>query len=79
MTDEMRVKPSLSSSMLKNYKNKLVSAEKAVSVIKSGDNIAIHSNCAFPRTLIEALVERKDELRDVQLIHALSVGELPYL
>jgi len=79
MTDEMRVKPSLSSSMLKNYKNKLVSAEKAVSVIKSGDNIAIHSNCAFPRTLIEALVERKDELRNVQLIHALSVGELPYL
>ncbi|GAB1348962.1 acetyl-CoA hydrolase/transferase C-terminal domain-containing protein [Ignavibacteriales bacterium] len=79
MTDEIRVRPNLSSSILKNYKNKLVSAEKAVSVIKSGDNVAVHSNCAFPRTLIDALVDRKDELRDVQLIHALSVGELPYL
>lgn len=79
MTEEIKIKTNLPASMLKNYKNKLVPAEEAVSVIKSGDNIAVHSNCAFPRTLIEALVQRKESLRDVQLIHALSVGELPYL
>lgn len=79
MTEEIKLRKNLPSSMLKNYNNRVVSAAEAVRAIKSGDNVAVHSNCAFPRTLIDALVKRKEELRDVQLIHALSVGELPYL
>jgi acetyl-CoA hydrolase len=79
MTDEIKIRANLSSSVLKSYKNKLVTAEQAVSVVKSNDFLAVHSNCAFPRKLIEALVKRKDELNNVRLVHALSVGELPYL
>lgn len=79
MVTEARPMPVSSTGVLKSYKSKLVSADEAVSVIKSGDRIAVHSNCSFPLTLIKALVNRKDELTDVHLIHALSVGELPYL
>jgi 4-hydroxybutyrate CoA-transferase len=64
---------------LESYKRKLVSADEAVKNIKSGDKILIHSNCAFPSALVEALVSRKDELRDVEIMHALAVGDIPYL
>ncbi len=63
----------------KNYRNKVVSPDEAVRVIKSGDNVLIHSNCAVPGTLVDAMVRRKDELKDVKIYHALSVGDLPYL
>ncbi len=79
--------PSVSSQKTKNYatnyqtryKSKIVSAEEAVKVIKSGDKIVIHSNCAVPKLLIEKMVERKSELYDVEIIHVLAVGDLPYL
>jgi acetyl-CoA hydrolase len=64
---------------LQNYKSKLRTPEEAVSVVKSGDKIVMHGNCAFPMTLINALVARKDELENVQILHALTVGDLPYL
>jgi 4-hydroxybutyrate CoA-transferase len=66
-------------SILNNYKSKIVSAEEAVKCIKSYDKILIHSNCAFPANIVEALVKRKDELEQVEIYHALTVGELPYL
>lgn len=68
-----------SSFWLQNYKSKLRTPEEAVKIIKSGDKIVMHGNCAFPMTLINALVARKDELENVQIIHALTVGDLPYL
>ncbi|GAB1442565.1 acetyl-CoA hydrolase/transferase C-terminal domain-containing protein [Ignavibacteriales bacterium] len=79
MTDEIKLGTNLSSSVLTNYKKKLVTAEQAVRVVKSNDNIFVHANTAFPMTLIEAMVARKEELQNVQLIHCLSVGKLPYL
>jgi 4-hydroxybutyrate CoA-transferase len=66
-------------SILNNYKSKLVTADEAVRCIKSHDKIIIHSNCAFPSTLVNAMVKRKDELEMVEIYHALTVGELPYL
>lgn len=68
-----------SSFWLQNYKSKLRTPEEAVKIIKSGDKIVMHGNCAFPMTLINALVARKDELENVQILHALTVGDLPYL
>lgn len=79
MTDEIKLGTNLSANVLTTYKRKLVTAEQAVRVIKSNDNIIVHANTAFPLTLIEAMVARKDELHNVQLIHCLSVGKLPYL
>lgn len=78
MVTEMSNKINIVSSVLKNYSQKVVSAEEAVSVVKSNDKIVVHSNCAIPFNLIDALVKRED-LEGVELIHALSVGSLPYL
>ncbi|MDR3609883.1 MAG: acetyl-CoA hydrolase/transferase C-terminal domain-containing protein [Ignavibacteriaceae bacterium] len=66
-------------SILNNYKAKIVNADEAVRCIKSHNKIIIHSNCAFPSALVEAMVRRKDELEQVEIYHALTVGELPYL
>jgi len=70
---------SISFNILHTYNRKVVSADDAVKAIKSGDKILIHSNCAFPSTLVEAMVKRKDELFDIEIFHALTVGDLPYL
>ncbi|MBU2586024.1 MAG: 4-hydroxybutyrate CoA-transferase, partial [Bacteroidetes bacterium] len=64
---------------LSNYKSKLRTADEAVQIVKSGDKIVMHGNCAFPMNLINALVNRKDELENVSILHALTVGDIPYL
>jgi len=71
--------PGSAISILDNYKSKIITAEEAVKCIKSYDKILIHSFCAFPLKIVEALVNRKDELDRVEIYHALTVGELSYL
>jgi acetyl-CoA hydrolase len=60
------------------YKSKLTTAKEAVKCIKSNDSIFVHSCCAVPVILINAMVERKDELENVTLCHILTIGEAPY-
>jgi acyl-CoA hydrolase len=59
------------------YKKKLVSAEEAVSIVKSGERVYISGNAATPYVLMNALAARKDELKDVELVHVLLLGEDP--
>ncbi len=49
------------------YKSKLVSAEQAVKVVKSGDWVDFNSFNGLPLTLEAALAERRDELVGVKL------------
>ncbi len=60
-----------------DYKKKLVTAEEAVSTIKSHDRVYISGNAATPYVLMKALASRKDELQDVELVHVLLLGEDP--
>lgn len=64
-------------SWIDDYKKKLVTAEEAVSGVKSGDCIYISGNAASPYVLMNALAARKDELKDVELAHVLLLGEDP--
>ncbi len=64
-------------SWVDDYKKKLVTAEDAVSAIKSGDRVYISGNAATPYALMNALASRKDELEDVELTHVLLLGEDP--
>jgi 4-hydroxybutyrate CoA-transferase len=64
-------------SLVDDYKKKLVTAEEAVSVIKSGDRIYVSGNAATPYVLMNSLARRKDELEEVELVHVLLLGEDP--
>ena len=55
-----------------------VTAEEAVSVIKSGDRVFVHSVAAAPRRLIAAMTARASELRVVEVIQLHTEGEAPY-
>lgn len=78
-TEEIKSKNSIPFNILTAYNQKIVSADEAVKAIKSGDKILAHSNCAFPTVLFDALVRRKDELKDVEIMHALAVGDVTYM
>lgn len=75
----MKIKNPVPLNLFGAYSQKVVSAEEAVKAIKSNDKIIVHSNNALPSVVLNALVERKDELTNVEMHHALTVGELPYL
>lgn len=53
-------------------------AAEAVQLIKSGDRVLIHGVNAVPVTLVKAMVNRADELRDVEIVHIHTEGEAPY-
>jgi 4-hydroxybutyrate CoA-transferase len=61
------------------YERKFVTAEEAVSVIRSGDRVYIHPGCAVPQVLVDAMVARYQELHDVEVCHLLGVGEAAYV
>lgn len=79
MVDDKKISKPLSAGWIQKYNSKTVTAEKALEVLKSGDNVVIQPGCAAPFELIRAMVNRKDELRDVTVYHILIVGDLPYL
>ncbi|MEO6820128.1 MAG: acetyl-CoA hydrolase/transferase C-terminal domain-containing protein [Ginsengibacter sp.] len=51
-----------------------ISGEEAVKVIKSGDKVFVHGGAATPHFLLKKMVERADELSNVQLISISSQG-----
>jgi acetyl-CoA hydrolase len=63
----------------KNYARKFVTAEEAVSVIRSGDRVWIHPGCAVPEVLSEAMVARYKELENVEVVHLLGQGAANYV
>lgn len=60
------------------YKAKIMTADDALSHVKSGDKIIIGDWLAEPPALMEALVKRHDELRDVRIISGMSPGPEAY-
>jgi 4-hydroxybutyrate CoA-transferase len=62
---------------LNQYKQRLCSADEAAALIKSRDWVYISGNAAAPRCMQEALARRKDELREVVLMHGLLIGQDP--
>jgi len=57
---------------------KWVQAAEAVSVVQSGHRVFIHSVAMTPHVLIDALVARSHELRNVEIVHIHTEGDLPY-
>jgi 4-hydroxybutyrate CoA-transferase len=76
--DDIKIAKPSNAPWVKRYNSRVVTAEEAVKVIKSGDKIIVQPGCAAPLDLINAMVQRKDELEGVEIYHILVVGNLPY-
>lgn len=57
----------------------ITTPERAVSAIQSGNRVFIHSVAQTPHVLINALVARANELKNVEICHIHTEGPLPYL
>jgi acetyl-CoA hydrolase len=61
------------------YRDKLVSAADAVGIVKSNQRLYLGGGAGVPHRLLEALVARAPELRDVDMVHVLAFGDAPHL
>ncbi len=59
--------------------SKRVTAEAAAAVVRSGDRVYVQGGCAVPRVLIDALVARYEDLKDVEIVHLHTEGDAPYV
>ncbi|KAA3652248.1 MAG: acetyl-CoA hydrolase/transferase family protein [Bacteroidetes bacterium] len=57
---------------------KTISAEEAVKVIKSNDRVYIQAAAAAPQALMNAMTERHEELRNVEVCHLHVEGDTRY-
>jgi acetyl-CoA hydrolase len=62
-----------------DYKAKLTTPEEAVKVVESGMRVVVHSGCAVPQRLLDALMKRAPELEEVEIAHILHLGQAPYV
>jgi acyl-CoA hydrolase/N-acetylglutamate synthase-like GNAT family acetyltransferase len=69
----------ISKRLRESYDSKLVSADEAVKIIRSGDRVYIGSNCGQPVKLSEALVSRRNDLYGVEIVHLLTMGPAEYV
>ncbi len=60
------------------YDSRVVSAAEAVKHIKSGWKMSIGHACAAPMVLVDALMERKDEVSGVEITHMVPLTPAPY-
>ena len=61
------------------YRNKVITAQEAAKQIKSNQRIYLGGGAAVPNRLVDAMVARADELRDVEIVHVLTFGPAPYV
>lgn len=62
----------------KEYANKIVSVEEAVSHVQSGNRIVFTHACGEAQALTEELVRQADRLENVEIVHMVAMGKAPY-
>ncbi|MFB3814950.1 MAG: acetyl-CoA hydrolase/transferase family protein [Terriglobales bacterium] len=60
------------------YRRKCMTAHDALRCVESGMRVYIHPGCAEPEELVEALMDRAPYVRDVEIIHLMTMGQAPY-
>lgn len=60
------------------YRTRKMSAVRALQNVRSGDRVWIQSGCGTPSTLVNALVAGADDLRDVEIVHMMTLGSADY-
>lgn len=60
------------------YRSKLTTPEEAVKVVGSNGRVVLGHCVGEPKILVEALMDRKEELRNVEIVHMVPLGESKY-
>ncbi len=62
-----------------SYRTKVMSAREAMRCVESHMRVYIQPGCAEPETLVGALIERGPFVRDVEIVHLLTMGRADYI
>ncbi|MGO9441193.1 MAG: acetyl-CoA hydrolase/transferase family protein [Terriglobales bacterium] len=62
-----------------SYRTKVMSAREALRCVESHMRVYIQPGCAEPETLVGALIERGPLVRDVEIVHLLTMGRADYI
>jgi len=62
-----------------DYASKIKPADEAMKCVQSGMRVYIQPGCAEPETLVEALMRRGPYVRDVEIVHMMTMGCAPYV
>jgi acyl-CoA hydrolase len=65
-------------SWIDHYRSKLKTATEAVACVESNMRVYIHPGCAEPEALVEALIARAPFVKNVEIVHLLTLGSSPY-
>ena len=60
------------------YSRKIMSADEALKAVKNNNRVVVGHACGEPPTLVEALVARAPELRNVEIVHMVAMGPAKY-
>ena len=61
-----------------DYAAKRTTAADALACVTSGDRVVFAHACGEPLELVDALVARAPELRDVEIVHMVAMGKGEY-
>jgi acyl-CoA hydrolase/GNAT superfamily N-acetyltransferase len=61
------------------YRDMIMTPNKALSEVKSGNRIFLGTGCGEPTVLVEALVRKAKKLADVEIVELLTKGDAPYV
>ena len=60
------------------FRDRLVTAEQAIRLLRPGRRIFVGSGAAQPVSLVEAMVQCGNQLSDNEVVHILTLGPAPY-
>lgn len=60
------------------YERRRVRAGKALRAVQRGQRVFVGSACAEPGALVNALLDRADDLHDVEILHFVTLGAATY-
>lgn len=62
----------------KDYQSKLMTADKALDFIHSGDRVVIGHACGEPSYLVDVMVEKAEQYENVEIVHMVAMGKAAY-
>jgi acyl-CoA hydrolase/GNAT superfamily N-acetyltransferase len=61
------------------YRDMIMTPNKALAEVKSGNRVFLGTGCGEPTVLVEALVRKAKRLADVEIVELLTKGDAPYV